>query len=196
MFSLGETNEGPGKAIWNQAWHGVNIKSCEVMVLVQLFIIRIALSNWAAPSYPFSLLLYHTAAPPQSWRAHTHSQTLVLWWWGWQISSSLFSKWFTCHRQYHNKPQFLFKRILHKCHKIRQTPHLPHLIVRCLYLLCTTVEAFTESKLLLPFSQIHLSHRYPPSFSTAPSLNFLISLFWSRSGPPERAERDNGVNAR
>lgn len=40
------------------------------MVLVQLFIMKIALSNWAAPSYPFPLLLCHTAAPPLS--QHTH----------------------------------------------------------------------------------------------------------------------------
>ena len=95
----------PWKAIWNQAWHGVNIKSCEVMVLVQLFIIRIALSNWAAPSYPFSLLLYHTAAVIRSTHTHTPTHILVLWICGWLISSSLFSKWFTCHTQYHNKPQ-------------------------------------------------------------------------------------------
>ena len=75
------------------------------MVPVQLFIIRIALSNLAAPSYPFSLLLYHTAAAPLSWGVHTYSG---------DVDGRFFIiiiQWMVYMPQ-HSKPQFLLERIL------------------------------------------------------------------------------------
>lgn len=142
------------KAIWNQAWHGVNIKSCEVMVLVQLFIIRIALSNWAAPSYPFSLLLYYTAAPPLSWGAHKH--TLVLGWCGWQILSSLLSEWFTCHATISHSSS-LNASSWTAIKSGRNAPIFPSWLLTVYMFSPQLYRHFTGAKLLLPFSQIHSS---------------------------------------
>lgn len=162
------------------------------MVLVQLFIIRIALSSWAAPSYPFSLLLYHTAAPPLSQGAHTHICTVLIW----MADFIIIIQWWLPH---HNKPQFLLECIPLKCHKIRQkTPHLSQLIARCLYVLSANVyRPCTGAKLLLPFSQNHLSVSSSSSllFHAAFSLPAL-SLCQSQSGPPGRVGHGNGVNAR
>lgn len=51
------------------------------MVLVQLFIIRIALSNWAAPSYPFSFVIISHSSPLLCHKEHTHTNmcTVVMW---------------------------------------------------------------------------------------------------------------------
>ncbi len=177
MFSLGETNEGSGKVIWNQAWHGVNIKSCEVMVLVQLFIIRIALSNWAAPSYPFFFVIISHSSPLLCHKEHTH--TVVMW----MADCIIIIQW-TVYLPY--------TAISHSCslnasswNAIKSDRNAPSFPFDCQMFIpslhnCTgfllELNCFSH---FLKF--IHLSHRPPPSFSTLPPLNFLISP--SRSGP-------------
>lgn len=178
MFSLGETNEGPGKAIWNQPWHVANIKSCEVMVLVQLFIIRIALSNWAAPSYPFSLLLYHTAAPPLSQGAHTHICTVLIW----MADFIIIIQWWLPH---HNKPQFLLECIPLKCHKIRQKRPIFPSWLPGVYMFSpqTYIGLVLELNYFSHFLKfIYLFHHPPLSFSTLPS-HYLLSVSLSPSVP-------------